>query len=139
MVLWTLDTCGFDATNQNCQVEMERDSWTFITFVRQCPTHSGVPNTLAGFNSIYQENVRGKSNVLKEILDNAPTSMFDIDAKSGERVFKQDIVVTWSWSGTFPNRILTITVTGVTLTTNQKNSIIAKLDSRFGIGKVIII
>jgi hypothetical protein len=58
---------------------------------------------------------------------------------NGSRTFKKGITATWSWSGTAPNRLMTITVTGIVLTTNQKNAIQTKLNERFGINNVTIV
>ena len=135
-MIWTLDTCGFDDTNQNCQAEMD-PGWIFVRWIRRCPDHTSLPSDLTTFNQIHEENTRGKSNTFDTILKNAPTALFDTDA-NGSRTFKRGITVTWSWSGTVPDRVLNITISGITLTTTQQNNIRTVVDSRMGVGKVLI-
>ena len=132
MTLWTLDTCGFDSTNQNCQINID-DTTGAMTFVRKCPAHQNTTDV----NLVHQENTRGPGNTLDHILQNAPTGLFDTQT-DGSRAFKQGINVSWTWSGTPPNRVLNITVTGFTPTTTQRNAINAAVNNRFGAGNVVI-
>jgi hypothetical protein len=64
--------------------------------------------------------------------------MFDVQPDGVTRIFKRGISFWISWTGTAPNRQLTLTLQGITLTTNQKNSLQTKLNTRFGISKVVI-
>lgn len=89
------------------------------------------------WNTIKEENPR-KNITTQLILDNSPNTVYDLNA-DGSRIFKKGINVSWSWSGTAPNRLMTITVTGIVLTTNQKNAIQTKLNERFGINNVSIV
>src|SRR5262245_8354056 len=131
MTLWTLDTCGFDIKTENCQILINDQTGT-ETYVRRCPAHQTATEAQA-----HEENTRGKSNVEWEMLDGAPSSLFDT-LPDGTRQFKNGINVTWTWSGTVPNRVLNVNVTGVTLTQNQQNSIKNKLNNRFGINNVVL-
>lgn len=135
-MIWTLDTCGFDDTNQNCQAEID-PGWIFVRWIRRCPTHVLLSDDLATFNQIHEENTRGSSNAFWTMLQNAPAALFDTDS-GGTRTFKRGITVSWSWIGTFPNRILNITISGITLTTTQQNTIRNAVNNRFGSGKVNI-
>jgi hypothetical protein len=140
MPLWTLDSCSTNAID-NCQIEID-NGFNFIRFVRKCPIHAGLSDDVAGFNVLWNpsntgENQRGPSNTLAEILDKGPSTLYDT-ATDGTRTFKRGITVSWAWSGTAPDRVLTVTVTGITLTTNQRNSITTFLNNRFGVGKVVL-
>lgn len=135
-VLWTLDTCGFDIITDNCQIEYDSDL-SFIRYVRKCPAHANIPSDATGFNQVAEENRRGPGNTFWTMLQNAPTSLFDVQ-NDGTRTFKRGINVSWSWTGTTPNRVLNITISGITLTTNQQNNIRNAVDNRFGAGKVVI-
>jgi hypothetical protein len=126
---WSPDTC-------QCVIEYN-DDITLSRVVQACAAHQGGTEATV-FSTVLEENPR-KNNSLKEILDNAPASMFDIDAESGQRVFKRGIDVNFAWSGVAPNRTLTLTVTGITLTANQRNAIQNKLDTKFGAGKVTVV
>jgi len=139
-MIWTLDSCSPNPAN-NCQVEVD-NNFNFIRFIRKCPLHVGLSDDAAGFSVLWNpqntgENQRGPNNTLAEILDKGPTALYDI-ATDGTRTFKRGITVDWAWSGTEPNRVLTITVIGITLTTNQRNTVTTFLNNRFGVGKVVL-
>jgi hypothetical protein len=125
---WSPDTC-------ECVIEYNDDG-TLSNVVKACDAHKG-DNDEVVFQNVKEENPR-KNNAVKEILDNAPSSMFDVDAESGTRVFKRGINVDFAWTGTVPNRKLALTVKGLTLTSTQKNAVQNKLDNRFGAGKVTV-
>lgn len=134
MTLWTLDTCGFDATNENCQI-LINDNTGEETFIRKCPAHAAVSNS--NVNQVHEENTRGSSNTLDHILRNGPAAMFDT-LPDGSRSFKSGVSISWSWSGTVPNRILTVNILGTNLTINQKNNLQTAADNRFGANKIIL-
>lgn len=137
---WSPDTC-------DCIIEYEWDdaepsetrNHNLSTYVKRCSDHAigNIPTDSNRFDVVKEENVR-KNNGLDTILQNAPTSLFDIDAESGSRVFKRGITVNWTWTGTAPNRNIAISITGITLTTQQKNNLKTFLDNRFGVGKVVL-
>jgi hypothetical protein len=129
-MIWTLDTCGFDDTNQNCQFEMT-NNFEFVRAIRKCPAHANQE-----FNNVYEENKRGPGNALGELINRVPASMIDT-LPDGSKDFKKGVNVSWAWSGQPPNRVLTITVSGATLTPTQKNAINTALSNRFG-DKVVL-
>jgi hypothetical protein len=127
---WSPDTC-------DCIIEYD-ENINLTNVIQRCPAHQGLANNAAVFDSVKEENPR-KNQALDEILQRGPSSIFDVDAESGQRVFKKGITVDWAWTGgTAPNRVITLTVNGITLTTTQKNAIRTFLDNRFGVGKVIL-
>jgi hypothetical protein len=136
---WSPDTC-------QCILEYEWDdsvpenqrTHTPATVVKKCTGHQPLPDINSVFNTLLDENPR-KNKALAEILANAPSnSWYDIDATSGSRVFKQNITVKWTWTGTAPNRVLTLSFTGITLTNAQKNTLQTRLNTLLGSGKVTI-
>lgn len=126
---WSPDTC-------DCVLEYD-DQFNLINVVQRCTAHQNLANNAAVYNTVKDENPR-KNIGLDLILQNGPASLFDTDSESGNRVFKRGITVNWVWSGTAPDRVLTLNVIGITLTTNQKNAIKTFLDNRFGANKVIL-
>jgi hypothetical protein len=126
---WSPDTC-------ECVIEYNDDG-TLSKVVKACDAHDGDADDKI-FENVKEENPR-KNHSLKEILDNAPPGLFEVDPESGTRVFKKGITVDFSWQGVKPNRTLTLTVNGITLTSTQRNAIQAKLNNRFGAGKVTIV
>ena len=130
------DTCG-------CVIEYSWDDTlsetnrvhTLSNYVTKCSAHSILATDQDRWNAVFEENPR-KNNALKGCLDNGPAALFDtID---GTRQLKGNITYNWSWSGTAPNRVLTISFTGITLTTQQRNTLQTALNTLFGVGKVVI-
>ena len=132
---WSPDTCGcvIEYTWDNTTVESERVHT--LSTITKCAIHSSQTNTDA-WNTVLEENPR-KNNTLEQILASSPTTAL-YDTLNGTRQFKSGITVSTSWSGTVPNRVLTITITGISLTTQQKNTIQTALNTRFGSGKVVL-
>jgi hypothetical protein len=134
---WSPDTCGcvieytWDDSLPNDQI-----STTPSNVITRCSAHTTLANNTAVFNTLFEENPR-KNISFQHILDNAPTTLFDVNT-DGSRQLKAGMSISWAWTGTAPNRVITLTVKGITLTTNQKNTIQSALNSRFGIGKVVI-
>ena len=110
---------------------------TLYAVHNRCPEHQHITNDTTFTNVVIEENSR-YAYAYGLILDNAPNNVFDLD-ESGSRVFKKGITVSWAFTGETPNRVLTITVTGITLTQNQINSIQTKLNERFGVSNVTIV
>lgn len=109
---------------------------TLTNYILRCPEHSPLATDSERFNTIFEENPR-KNIAWQSLLDNGPAAMTDIQ-ENGTKVLKRGITITWTWTGTAPNRVLTLTVTGFTLTTNQLNTAQNWLDNRFGVGRVIV-
>ncbi len=134
---YTPDTC-------QCVIEYTWDSTvpessrthTLSNFVNVCSQHQSLPTHQDRWNTILEENPR-KNQALRHILDNSPTTAL-YDIVNGIRELKPDLIFDFSFSGTPPNRVLTVGFTGLTLTTNQKNNIQTFLNNRFGAGKVLI-
>lgn len=128
---WSPDTC-------DCIIEYDND-FVLVRIIRQCEFHAAMSQAtdVDIYNSVKEENPR-KNKALQEILDRGPSSLYDIQT-DGTRSFKNGINVSWTWSGTAPDRVLNISITGVTLTANQKNNIRSFLDNKFGQGKVVIL
>jgi hypothetical protein len=139
----TIKTTRFSPDTCQCVLEYEWDdtlsetnrTHTLSNYVSKCPAHSGLSDA-NGWNTVFEENPR--KNIARQLcLDNGPTSLYNtID---GSRQLKNTITYNFSWSGTAPNRVLTISFTGITLTNQQKNTIQNVLNNRFGSGSVLIV
>jgi len=128
---WSPDTCS-------CVIEYD-DDIILTNVVNRCPFHSGLAADTAVFNTLMDENPR-KNKAYQAILDNGPNTIYDLQA-DGNRTIKNGITISWAWSGTAPNRVLTLTLTGggITLTTAQKNAINSRLNTLFGTGKAVLV
>jgi hypothetical protein len=134
---WRPDTCGCvlyyqwdDTAPQDTRVHAPVDSI-------KCTFHANQATHSAAFNSVIDENTR-KNQGLQTALDNGPTSLFDVQADGVSRTLKNGITYSWTFSGTAPNRVITVTFTGISFTTNQRNAIQNRLDTKFGVGKVVL-
>lgn len=133
---WQPDTC-------DCIIEFEFDAdepeatrtHTGKTIVKDCPEHSGLGTPQSFFNAILDENQR-KNIVRKDLIDNF-TQLQGTDDK-GNIILKNGISINFYFTGQDDSRVLHISVSGYTLTTQQKTTIQNIADSRFGIGKVVI-
>jgi hypothetical protein len=132
---WSPDTCS-------CVVEYSWDSeatpenrvHTLMSIVK-CPVHSSLTDSEA-YAIVTEENPR-KNISLQTALENGPAALYDINV-DGARVLKQNIDFDFSWSGQAPDRVLNISFSGISLTTQQKNAIRNFLNNKFGVGKVNI-
>jgi hypothetical protein len=131
---WSPDTC-------TCIVEYSWDSELApeqrthnFTSIQKCPVHSSLTDSEA-YAVVTEENPR-KNISLQTALDNGPAALFDL--QDNARVLKQNITYNFSWSGTAPDRVLTINFSGITLTTPQKIAIQNLLNNKFGVDRVIV-
>jgi hypothetical protein len=106
------------------------------TYVQKCSAHTVLSTDNDRYTSVKDENTK-KNFVLADILTNGPTSLFD-ESADGSRTLKGNITYSWIWSGTAPNRVLTVSFQGITLTTQQRNTIQNFLNNKFGAGKIIL-
>jgi hypothetical protein len=135
---WTPDTCSsppciFEYTWDSETNESERVH-TLSTVIQKCSDHAALTNANC-YSTVLDENPK-KSRSIETVLANGPAVLYDI--KDGVRQLKETVRFQFSWSGVIPNRILTITFPGISLTTNQRNTIQNALNTRFGVGKVIL-
>jgi hypothetical protein len=134
---WSPDTCTcvleytWDDTLPNDQITP-----TYSNTISKCPDHSSQSGDTL-FNIVNEENPR-KNITLQMLLDNGPSTLYDLVGGT-TRVLKKNIGFNFSWSGTAPNRVLTVSFTGITLTNAQKNTAQSVLNTRFGIGKVVLV
>jgi len=134
---WSLDTCA-------CQIELTYDdttpldtrTYTPSNYINVCSFHSGISDINTRHSTVVEENQR-KNNARQTVLDNAPTTIIDT-MPDGTKQLKRGISIDFTVTGTAPNRVVTLTVTGINLTNQQKNNIQNFLDNRFGAGKVIL-
>ena len=103
-----------------------------------CETHSVLANQAEVFNTLKDENPR-RNKAFQHLLDNGPALLVDTDPVSGAKVLKPGIHIDFSFTGTPPNRVVVLTLTGITLTTNQKNNAQTFLNNKFGVGKVTLV
>ena len=134
--LWSPDTC-------TCQVSYTWDdtiseatrTHSFASAVRKCSAHNAQTDANC-YTTLMDENPR-KNIALQVCLDNGPSTLYDLSGTT--RTLKSTITYNYSWSGTAPNRLLTISFIGISLTTTQKSTIQTAINTRLGSGKVTIV
>ena len=132
---WSPDTCG-------CILEYTWDDsvpaasrvHTISRAVNVCNAHTGLVSLTDVWNNILPENQR-KNLTYSQLLTISGMSSTD---SNGNLVLKNGITINFSWSGSNTSRVLTVSVSGLTLTTQQKNTIQNFCDTTFGAGKVIV-
>ena len=137
---WSPDTCA-------CVMEYEWDETLPVdarmhaikNVVNVCSFHSSAASDKsAHFSLVIDENSR-KNKIYGQLLNVSNiTEILTQDDGSQVVQLKKGITFNWSWSGTGSSRIVTISVTGVNLSTAQKNSLQSWCDSNLGAGKAAI-
>lgn len=133
---WSPDTCGCVMEySWDDSLPQEQIVISPTTTVSRCPAHTSLSTPANHFNVLMDENPR-KNQAHQHILDNGPSTLYDI--VDGTKRLKNGMAINWSWTGTSPNRVLTLTVTGITLNSTQKTAIQSVLNTKFGAGKVLL-
>jgi len=107
-----------------------------LSKIIKCPNHTSLADNTAYSTVLNDENPR-KNLALQHILDNSPTTAL-YDVVGSTRQLKSTLSYNFGFSGTVPNRVLNVSFIGISLTTQQKNTIQSALNTRFGSGKVLI-
>lgn len=138
---WSADTCDciFDYTWDD-SVPNDQIIINFKTTIQQCSNHIHLTgnNKKDTYDSVNEENKR-KNGSIGELLDKAAADFGELDPNSGSMVLKKGITLTWDWSGVAPNRVMTLTVSGITLSAQKKTAAQNFLNNKFGVGKVIFV
>jgi len=103
--------------------------------ISRCSAHTALADNTTVFNTLMDENPR-KNSTLQTAIDNLATQLSETGAAGG--TLKNGITYNFSYTGTAPNRTLTVSFTGITLTTAQKNALQNALNTKFGAGKVTV-
>jgi hypothetical protein len=140
---WSPDTCDCVLEYTWDDSKPEEEQTHSISFInKSCNSHKNLlPNAAVTYSCVLDENNK-KNKTLQTALENAPTQLADIftgsDGTTQYYKLKDNIIFSFSFSGTAPNRILTVSFIGVTLTNQQKNTLQNKLNQVFGNGNVVI-
>lgn len=137
--IFTPDTC-------DCKVEYELlystsdpdyKTYTPLQIINQCNIHQDETTVEDLWTELNKDNIK-KNRAWRVLLDNALPSMIQTNP-DGVIEFKKNIEISWAWSGQKPERTLTITISGITLTQNQKNAAQAKIDERYPNQNIILV
>jgi hypothetical protein len=139
---WSPDTCDCvleyewdDAVPSNDQIVIN-----YKTIVKQCVNHQHLTgnNKKDNYDTVFEENKR-KNGTIAELITRMQSDFGETDPQTGAITLKRGITVSWAWSGTAPNRVMTLTIKGISLTQNKLNQAKTFLDTKFGTGKVILV
>jgi len=134
MKTWKPDTC-------DCLVEEIYDGTTIVgggQVLKKCLAHQSVPDA-ALYGVLYAntdgENKR-KNNIFRALCGFEGLSL---GADDGSGQLKNGVEYVWSFSGTGATRVLTVQLVGLTLTAQKKTLLQNFCDTKFGVGKVVIL
>ena len=133
---WASDVCEciIEFTWDDSLSENER-TLKVKNYINRCQAHNEqLPNDTSRFETALEENQR-KNKAHADILKNGPTGLYDLDP-SGSRQLKSGLKISWQWEGTAPNRILSLSYSGIGFTQTQKAALEKVLSNKFGEGKV---
>lgn len=133
MRTWSPDTC-------ECEIEEVYNGQTIVgggVVVRKCSAHASVEDADLYDVLLNKEN-RVKNRVQTQLMTAFSSILGDVDAATGSVSWKRGIVFNWAWSGVAPNRVITISLVGATLNSQQRNAAQAWCDANIGAGKVVI-
>ena len=139
---WKPDTC-------NCVIEQTHDPQNpahgvqFSKVIEKCIAHQNVPDDqLNGVIYANSDSDQKRKNLLmKELLGNTALKLSEtvtIDGNTIQR-FKTGIDYNWSFQGLDKDRVLNISLTGITLSPTIKAIIQSYCDTTFGVGKINIV
>jgi hypothetical protein len=133
---WSPDTCScvIEYTWDDTVPDNER-THNLSNVVERCPAHEALSDNDT-FSTLMDENPR-KNIALQNCLDNGPPTLSDTIGTTKQ--LKGNVSFDWSWSGTAPNRLLTISFSGVSLTGPEKNTMRNALNNRLGANKVNLV
>lgn len=130
-----------------CIIEYEWDGdiavnppHTAVNVLQRCPEHpaGSVATLQEHYDNLLGEH-RKREWTKGTLLENFP-NVFGVTDVKGNLEFRDDIAISVQYNGSFPNRILTITIGGLSsLTANQKTVAQQKVDQKFGAGKVTLV
>lgn len=139
---WSPDTCG-------CILEYEWDDslpaasrvHTIKSVIKACAVHDSFAGNQSGhYQSVLREN-QSKNKVYGQLIAIPEISEeFTIDSSGNiGRRLKSGIRFLWSFSGSGDSRILSISISGVNLTSGQKSALQAWCDLSLGNGRAVVV
>ena len=137
MKTWTPDTCP----HPGCIIEEIYDGPAIVgggQVVRKCVAHQNVPdNELYGvlYANPDGENKR-KNNIFRALCG---FDGLNLGTDDGAGQLKNGVEYLWSFSGIGATRALTVQLTGIVLSVQKKSTLQNFCDTKFGVGRVIIL
>lgn len=112
---------------------------TITSIPKRCVDHpkGATVSDQAHHDKLLEEHQRWNYS-LQILMDNF-SALTTTDARTGNIVLKPGVSLDYIFAGSFPNRTLTLSLVGITLTTQQKTNAQTFLNNRFGVGKVTLI
>lgn len=141
MRTWKPDTC-------ECHIEEIYEGSNIVgggQVLNKCAAHASIPDDqLYGVLYANADGENKRKNRIERFLLGLDGTNFNLSESvtnpdgSVSVKWKGGVTFSWSWTGTGADRTLNITVTGVSLTTNQRNAINTWCATNFGANKVVI-
>ena len=136
--IWSPSVCGCkiyytwdDTVPEASRTHTAQDNRTV-----KCSFHANLPDANGAYMAVLDECVK-YAETKQMIIDNSPSTVYDLTPEN-KKILKSGIEIVGFYTGTYPNRVLNLSYSGTTLTTNQRNSVQNKLNTTYGAGKVIL-
>jgi hypothetical protein len=132
--IWKSDTCPCVLIQV---IDTDTDTISLDSYITVCLPHGGTSSDSIKYVNAITDNQR-KNYVYDIAVKTFPSQLTQTDPETGSTVPKTGVKYNWSFSGSGSSRVLTISFTGVTLTTANKSTLQTACNTRFGSGKVVV-
>jgi hypothetical protein len=136
--IWSPSVCGCkiyytwdDTLPEDSRTHTAQDNRTI-----KCSFHTSLSDANSTYSTVLAECTKYVE-AKDLIIDNSPSTVYDLTPEN-KKILKSGIEIVGFYTGTYPNRVLNLSYSGTTLTTNQRNSVQNKLNTIYGTGQVIL-
>ena len=137
MKTWTPDTC----LHPGCIVEEIYDGPVILGMgqvVRKCAAHQNIAD--ADLYGVLVANLDSEGKRMCAVLRAlCGIEGLNLGTDDGAGQLKNGVEYVWSFTGTGAARVLTVQLTGITLSAQKKTTLQNFCDAKFGTGKIVIL
>ena len=138
---WRPENCGCDFEYEyDLDLPNDQRVVTFKRAVKLCAAHQSMTE-LAAYNASQNQGARLDKlckRLKEQFVGTLSDAIIDSDGNNTYYEFKSGIGVSWSFTGTGADRVLSASILGYNLSGSQRNQAQTWCDNTFGVGKVVI-
>jgi len=132
--IWKPDTCQCVLTQS---YNTDTDTISLDSFTTVCSAHTSIVGDSNRYSTMLTD-VQRKNFVYGIALKTFTSLLTQTDIETGLPIAKTGTKYNWSYSGSGTTRVLTVSITGATLTTTNKTTWQTSCNTQFGSGKVVV-